>query len=50
MSIQPTAFAFAVSDGNSLGETSVKLFRPIVFIALAVDPIFPGWLVFTKQY
>ena len=42
MSIHPTALALAMSDGNSLGETNFRFFNPIVFIALAVEPIFPG--------
>jgi len=31
-----------------LGFTSIKLLRPIFFMALAVEPILPGWEVSTR--
>ena len=42
MSTHPTACALAMSDGKFFGCTRVRFFKPIVFIALAVEPIFPG--------
>ena len=42
ISEQPTASASAFMDGNSFGLTNDKFLKPIVFIALAVDPILPG--------
>ena len=35
-------------EGKTLGLTSDNLCNPIVFIALATEPIFPGWIVSTK--
>ena len=47
-SIQPTASASDFTDGNSFGLTKSNFLKPIVFIALAVEPIFPGCDVLTK--
>jgi len=48
ISTHPTALASAMVDGNSFGDISFKFCKPIVFMALAVEPILPGWLVLTK--
>ena len=40
--------ALASPDGNFLGLTKDNSDNPIVFIALATEPIFPGWEVSTK--
>jgi hypothetical protein len=42
ISEQPTLRASAFLDGNSFGLTNDRLLNPIVFMALAVDPILPG--------
>ena len=42
ISSAPQANASSISDGKFLGLTKDSLDKPIVFIALATEPIFPG--------
>jgi hypothetical protein len=40
--------ALASPEGNFLGFTSERFYKPMVFIALATEPILPGCDVSTK--
>ncbi len=41
-SVAPAAMDMAWSLGKSLGATNTKSVKPIVFMARAAEPIFPG--------
>ena len=43
-----TASDLASPSGNFLGLTKYKRLRPMVFMARAVEPILPGWLVWQR--